>query len=236
MGAPRYKQRRRTGARSASLASSVHTSRRGDEGGLLSEEEEEDEDQVHRRGLVTPGGGGGGDDGDDDLDDDDEDEDDEEGGEGVDGPRLRHPKSDDGSRRDADEDHDPVTLRQRQSMINVEHPFGLPIWKPALYKKSRTVTRDAETALHSKPSAAAQKVLLPGNLIWTVLFGWWLAIVCFAVSLVLFLVPFGGRVYGKLILGLGWYLLWPFGKYVEGDVLHVDVDGNEDDIEEEEEE
>jgi len=44
---------------------------------------------------------------------------------------------DDDEDGDTDKDEDPITLKERQSLINVEHPFGLPIWKPALYKKSR---------------------------------------------------------------------------------------------------
>ena len=115
-------------------------------------------------------------------------------------------------------DEDPITLKERQSLINVAHPFGLPIWKPALYKKSRTVTRNAEEALHSIPSAQAEKHLLPGNIVWTVLFGWWLSLVFLAVSAVLCLIPRGGRNYATLVFGLGWYIFWPFGKYLEGDL------------------
>ncbi|KAI0250800.1 hypothetical protein BJV78DRAFT_1127473 [Lactifluus subvellereus] len=118
---------------------------------------------------------------------------------------------------DAD-DEDPITLKDRQSLINVEHPFGLPIWKPALYKKSRSVTRYADQALHSIPSAQAERHLLPGNILWAVLFGWWLALVCFIISWLLWLVPRGGRHYSSLVYGLGWYLGWPFGKYVEGQI------------------
>lgn len=119
---------------------------------------------------------------------------------------------------DAD-DEDPITLKDRQSLINVEHPFGLPIWKPALYKKSRSVTRYADQALHSIPSAQAERHLLPGNILWAALFGWWLALVCIIISASLWLVPKGGRRYSSLVYGLGWYLAWPFGKYVEG---HID--------------
>lgn len=115
------------------------------------------------------------------------------------------------------EDDDPITLKDRQSLINVEHPFGLPIWKPALYKKSRSVTRNADAALHSVPSAQAERTLLPGNLFWAIVFGWWLALACFAVSALLYVVPQGGKRYSTLIFGLGWYIAWPFGKYVEGD-------------------
>ncbi len=113
---------------------------------------------------------------------------------------------------------DPVTLKDRQSLINVEHPFGLPIWKPALYRKSRTVTRDAEHALHNIPSASAERHLYPGNVFWAVVFGWWMAIVCFAAGAILYCVPKGGSRFGRLICGLGWYLFWPFGKYLEGDI------------------
>ena len=111
---------------------------------------------------------------------------------------------------------DPLTLKDRQSLMNVDHPFGLPIWKPALYKKSRTVNRNAETALHAIPSARGERHLHPGNIAWIILFGCWLAIACFIVSAILFIIPIGGRRYARLIFGLGWYLLWPFGKYVEG--------------------
>ncbi|KAF9026115.1 hypothetical protein BDZ89DRAFT_45122 [Hymenopellis radicata] len=119
-------------------------------------------------------------------------------------------------------DVEEITLKERQALINVEHPFGLPIWKPALYKKSRSVTRYADEALHSVPSAQAERHLLPGNIFWAVAFGWWLALACFAVSAILRVIPNGGDRYSSLIFGLGWYLVWPFGKYVEGeqDDLH----------------
>ncbi|KIJ17939.1 hypothetical protein PAXINDRAFT_111693 [Paxillus involutus ATCC 200175] len=130
-------------------------------------------------------------------------------------------------RRDID---DPITLKDRQSLINVEHPFGLRIWKPALYKKSRSITRNADAALHSVPSAQAERHLLPGNIFWVVCFGWWLAVTCFAISAILFLVPLGGRRYSTLVFGLGWYLSWPFGKYVEGD---SEDEGDEENYQEE---
>ncbi|KAF9267571.1 hypothetical protein L218DRAFT_855427 [Marasmius fiardii PR-910] len=121
-----------------------------------------------------------------------------------------------------DRDEDPITLKERQSLINVEHPFGLPIWKPALYKKSRSITRSADQALHSVPSAQAERHLLPGNLIWVVLFGWWLSIVCFVISAILYVIPQDGKEYSQVVFGLGWYLAWPFGKYVEGISDHIE--------------
>jgi len=126
---------------------------------------------------------------------------------------------------DAAKDEDPITLKDRQSLINIEHPFGLPIWKPALYKKSRSVTRYADQALHSIPSAQAERHLLPGNILWALLFGWWLALVCFIISAFLWIVPRGGKYYSSLVYGLGWYLGWPFGKYVEGEIHETNKEG-----------
>ncbi|KAG9005407.1 hypothetical protein FRB93_009713 [Tulasnella sp. JGI-2019a] len=125
---------------------------------------------------------------------------------------------------------DPLTVKDRQSLINVQHPFGLPIWKPALYQKSRTVTRNAETELHAKPSRAIETHYLPGNIFWTIVFGWWMAIIFFVPAVLLYFVPRGGRQYARLLYGLSWYIFWPFGKYVQGDgPEEQDQDEEEDD-------
>lgn len=147
----------------------------------------------------------------------------------VDGGDAAAPADDTAAREFTEED--PLTLKDRQSLMNVEHPFGLPIWKPALYKKSRTVTRDAETEVHSVPTATLDRHFIPGNVLWTVLFGWWLALASLLVAGALSLVPCGGRRYAWLVLGLGWYILWPFGKYVEGDLEDgsADKEGDDDD-------
>ncbi|KAI0826892.1 hypothetical protein BC628DRAFT_1319645 [Trametes gibbosa] len=180
---------RRRGTRSTSVAS--HATAKGyGEGGVPEDEEDADDD----------------DEDDDSPDDIPQASGDARGGEGDDAAE--------GSARE----EDPITLKDRQSLINVEHPFGLPIWKPALYKKSRSVTRYADQALHSVPSAQAERHLLPGNIFWLVAFGWWLAVACFIVSAILYVIPKGGRIYSSLVFGLGWYIAWPFGKYVEGEL------------------
>lgn len=96
--------------------------------------------------------------------------------------------------------------------MNKQHPFGLPIWKPALYKKSRSVVRKANSALHSSPSSSPELFLNPGNILWLILFGWWLTLVIFIVSL-----PFSlfQSPYGMIFRELSLYVLWPFGRYVE---------------------
>ncbi|WVF70873.1 calcium/proton exchanger [Kwoniella sp. CBS 6097] len=152
------------------------------------------------------------------------------------GGDLTDDEHSDGDEEDGDDEG--VTLRDRQDALNIEHPFGLPIWKPALYRKSRSVTRNAESALHSIPSAAAERHLLPGNILWVVIFGWWLALVCFFVAVLVSAAEVlgGGRGgYGKTLRGLAWYIGWPFGKYVEGEGApeddHSDNDNEGDDEE-----
>ncbi|KAJ2158076.1 hypothetical protein GGF46_004041 [Coemansia sp. RSA 552] len=122
-----------------------------------------------------------------------------------------------GSSEDAIEqpDEDGSNVRARQEALNTRHPFGLPIWKPALYKKSRSVTRAAFLALHARPLRSAALYLKPGNIAWLLLAGWWLMAICFVIAAILFVVPSGGRYYARVAGGLGWYLLWPFGRYVE---------------------
>ncbi|KAI0237050.1 hypothetical protein L0F63_000666 [Massospora cicadina] len=114
---------------------------------------------------------------------------------------------------DESEDEQGMTLKDRQEYLNVFHPFGLPLWKPALYKKSRTVTRTAHSALHSIPTAALAFSF--GNLVWFLLFGWWTAAVVLLSSVPLLLIPHGGAEYARLLRGLAWYIFWPFNKYVE---------------------
>jgi len=179
--------------RSGSLSSARGNASNFQETNMLNESQEDPETQQHdanrhMRGKAVA---------DDSLDSDDSPE-------SEDDDRIR-------------EDDDLMTVKDRQSLINVEHPFGLRIWKPALYKKSRSITRNADAALHSIPSAQAERHLLAGNIFWVVCFGWWLAVVCFAISAILYFVPLGGRRYSTLVFGLGWYVAWPFGKYVEGD-------------------
>lgn len=42
--------------------------------------------------------------------------------------------------------------------------------------------------------------------------------ICLVIAVVLFLIPFGGAAYGRVVLGLSHYLFWPFGQYVERDL------------------
>ncbi|KAG9304178.1 hypothetical protein G9A89_019740 [Geosiphon pyriformis] len=133
--------------------------------------------------------------------------------EGILGEERTPREEDEGESPSLSDSDREFTLKDRQEAINTTHPFGLPLWKPALYKKSRSVIRNANSALHSTPSP--DLYLYPGNILWAIAFGWWLAIVSFIVSIFLLLTPFGGWKYARVLRESSYYIFWPFGKYVE---------------------
>ena len=139
--------------------------------------------------------------------------DDSEGSEGVE-------LAEEGAEDDDDDDiseAESFTLRDRQTAINKTHPFGIRIWKPALYKKERSVEKTAEGDIHSTPGGRVSPWLMIVNLSWTLLFGWWLALITVLGSLICYLLGFSPscREYGGVIWNLSGYLLYPFGKYIK---------------------
>jgi Ca2+:H+ antiporter len=129
-----------------------------------------------------------------------------------------------GSEGDDDDDNDSdvsdaesFTLRDRQEAINVTHPFGIRIWKPALYKKDRSVQRNAQDDIHSTPGLFVNHWVLIFNIAWTLVFGWWLALIALAGALLCALLGFADSCmeYSRLLFHLAQYLLYPFGKYVK---------------------
>ncbi|KAH9218577.1 calcium permease [Leptodontidium sp. 2 PMI_412] len=137
---------------------------------------------------------------------------------------------------DEDEDDDlsdaeSFTLKDRQEAINETHPFGIRIWKPALYKKNRSVQKTAEGDIHSSPGGRVNKWLLFFNILWTIWFGWWLALIAFIGAVVCFI--FGAAPsaieYGRVLWGVSGYLFYPFGKFVrlEQDEAYAEEDEGE---------
>ena len=138
---------------------------------------------------------------------------------------------------DADDEDDDLsdaesfTLKDRQQAINQTHPFGIRIWKPALYKKNRSVEKTAEGDIHSSPGGRVKKWLWTFNLLWTILFGWWLAAVTMLGALTCLVLGFmpGAAEYGSVLWGLAWYLFYPFGQFVklEQDEAYAEEDEGE---------
>ena len=145
---------------------------------------------------------------------------------------------DDGDDEDQDQDQDQddsdaesFTLRDKQTAINQTHPFGIRIWKPALYQKNRSIEKTAEGDIHSSPGGQVSRWLWIFNALWTLLFGWWLALITAiggCICLALGLLPEATE-YGHVFLGLARYLLYPFGRFVrlEQDEAYAEEDEGE---------
>lgn len=151
-------------------------------------------------------------------DDDDDEEEDEE-------PPL--PLHDEDSPSPDEDDNDDVasitstetfTLRERQDAINITHPFGIRIWKPAVYKKIRSVQRFAEGEIHSGPTREVSWLVWLGNIIWSFTFGIILLLVCWVGALVFRVFFFWNRsvtLYSRTLFLIGKYLFFPFGVSVQ---------------------
>lgn len=123
------------------------------------------------------------------------------------------------------------TLKDRQQAINQTHPFGIRVWKPALYKKDRSIQKFAQADIHSSPGGRVSSWLLLFNLVWTLVFGWWLATLAAlgAIVCLLFGAAPSSREYGRVLWGLAGFLFYPFGKFVrlEKDEAYMHEDGDE---------
>lgn len=133
---------------------------------------------------------------------------------------------------DADlSDAESFTLKDRQEAINETHPFGIRIWKPALYKKDRSVQATAEGDIHSTPGGNVHQWLVLFNFLWSMLFGWWLALAAALGALVCSILGFapGCKEYGLVLWQFAGYVFYPFGKYVklEHDEAYLDEDEGE---------
>lgn len=127
-----------------------------------------------------------------------------------------------GSKSDDDDQasiasNETFTLRERQDAINITHPFGIRIWKPALYKKNRSVQRIAEGDIHSRPGKDIGWTVWTGNILWTITFGVLLFLACAISAFFCFALWWSSSSYqyGRTLLSLGRYLLFPFGKCVQ---------------------
>ncbi|KAI9777728.1 MAG: hypothetical protein M1816_004607 [Peltula sp. TS41687] len=192
--------RRRPTAQVSPLPRLDSTSEPEDDGGKQRPTSRDDDQLAEsgEEGTVRPEDGPSG-------DDDEVEEDDEAGGVGDD-------DDDESDLSDAES----FTLKDRQNAINETHPFGIRVWKPALYKKSRSVQKSAENDIHSSPGDRLNRALFFFNILWTLFFGWWLACGVLVAALICFLLGLATSCidYGRVFLGLAGYLFYPFGKFV----------------------
>lgn len=116
-----------------------------------------------------------------------------------------------------------LNLKDRQDAINSTHPFGIKIWKPSIYKKNRSVEARADEDIHDfdprKPTGKIHWGVHVSNLLWSLTFGLFLFLLCqFGALMVFVLSGFAwdkkSRPYVRSFVNLGYYWLYPFGKFV----------------------
>ncbi|KAJ5580113.1 uncharacterized protein N7459_006098 [Penicillium hispanicum] len=148
-------------------------------------------------------------------------------GSDIDSVDEAHHSEDEGATSDAES----FTLKDRQQAINETHPFGIRIWKPAIYKKSRSVEKTAEGDIHSSPGGRVSPMLFLTNLLWSLFFGWWLALAALFAAIACFFFAYSSSAvaYGRVFSGLSRYLLYPFGCFVllETDEHYAEEDEGE---------
>lgn len=116
-----------------------------------------------------------------------------------------------------------LNLKDRQDAINSTHPFGIKIWKPSIYKKNRSVEARADEDIHDfdprKPTGKIHWFVYVTNILWSLTFGLFMFLVCqFGALMVFVLSGFAwdkkSRPYVRCFINLGYFWLYPFGKFV----------------------
>ncbi|KPP78052.1 cation/H+ exchanger protein 1-like [Scleropages formosus] len=95
--------------------------------------------------------------------------------------------------------------------------FGFRKWKSHVTERPFEDRSDIVKELYSelnfvKPYTGS--LVTCGNIIYVLLFAWWISLMYMLVSLLMFLTVIGVP-YGKLCLKLSYYFLWPFGKSIQ---------------------
>ncbi|XP_056281203.1 cation/H+ exchanger protein 1 [Pseudoliparis swirei] len=97
------------------------------------------------------------------------------------------------------------------------YKFGFRKWKGHVTEKPIEDQSDIIKELHSdlsyvKPQEGS--VATFGNIVYVIIFGWWISLIYFLICPVMFLTIVGAP-YGKLCFKMACYFIWPFGKLIE---------------------
>ncbi|XP_061899075.1 uncharacterized protein LOC133647038 isoform X2 [Entelurus aequoreus] len=106
---------------------------------------------------------------------------------------------------------------EANKLVN-NYRFGFRKWKSHVterpFKDRSEVVKELYSELNVvKPLTGPGDLITCGNVVYVVLFGWWVSLAYLLVGLLMFLTVIGAP-YGKLCWKLSCYFLWPFGKLV----------------------
>ncbi|XP_024913288.1 cation/H+ exchanger protein 1 isoform X2 [Cynoglossus semilaevis] len=97
------------------------------------------------------------------------------------------------------------------------YKFGFRKWKGNVTERPIEERSDIAKELYADLSVVKPRqgsVVSFGNIVYVILFGWWISLIYILVCPLLYLTYICAP-YGKLCLKLAWYFIWPFGKSVE---------------------
>ncbi|XP_071005191.1 uncharacterized protein [Oncorhynchus clarkii lewisi] len=95
--------------------------------------------------------------------------------------------------------------------------FGFRKWKSHVTERPFEDRSDVVKELYSELNAIKPHtghLITCGNVVYVLLFGWWVSLVYLLVSILMFITIIGVP-YGKMCWKLSWYFLWPFGKSIQ---------------------
>eukprot|EP00911_Craspedida_sp_UC1_P000793 UC1_evm1s606 len=104
-------------------------------------------------------------------------------------------------------------LEEKKEEMN--HMFGMYKWKShvtqrPIYERSEAVKELYKPPTRYRPVSRNESTLSAGNLLYAVLFGWWVALIYVVCGILMYLTVVG-RDYGASCWALADYFLWPFG-------------------------
>ncbi|NP_001020678.2 cation/H+ exchanger protein 1 [Danio rerio] len=97
------------------------------------------------------------------------------------------------------------------------YKFGFRKWKSHVTERPIEDRSDVVKELYSELNYVKQlsgSLVTAGNIVYVLLFGWWISLFYFLVGLLMFF-TIAGIPYGKLCLQLSGYFIWPFGKALQ---------------------
>ncbi|CDQ64338.1 unnamed protein product, partial [Oncorhynchus mykiss] len=100
------------------------------------------------------------------------------------------------------------------------HPTNCPCvvkWKSHVTERPFEDRSDVVKELYSELNAIKPHtghLITCGNVVYVLLFGWWVSLAYLLVSILMFITIIGVP-YGKMCWKLSWYFLWPFGKSIQ---------------------
>ncbi|XP_077994759.1 uncharacterized protein LOC144448402 [Glandiceps talaboti] len=109
--------------------------------------------------------------------------------------------------------------------VHQNYMFGYKKWKSHVTSRPLSERSDVVKELYAEPKSVKPSVsstITLGNLIYCLMFGWWLALVYLVIAFIMLLTIIG-RPHARFCLRFAGYFFWPFGKFVQENTEYTSV-------------